>query len=141
MHDNIVVKQKVNAPADKVWSALTDKAQMKEWYFDIPDFSAEPHTQFSFYAGSQNDQYHHQGEVIEVIPQQKLKHSWAYPDISKEKTIVKWELQPEGDGTVVTLTHKGIENLDHLGKDFTHASFENGWKEILTKNLKSYVER
>lgn len=141
MHDNVVVKQRVNAPVERVWNAITDKSQMREWYFDIPDFAPEPHTEFAFYAGSEEDQYHHHCEVLEVVPQQKLKHTWAYPEISKDKTLVKWELQPDGDGTMVTLTHKGLENFDHLGKDFQHESFENGWNEIVTKNLKSFVEK
>lgn len=140
MHDNVIVKEKVNAPVEKVWNALTDKVQMKEWYFDIPDFAPELHTEFSFYGGSQDDKYHHHCEILEVAPQQKLKHTWTYPEISKEKTLVKWELEKDGDGTVVTLTHKGLENFDHLGKDFSHQSFENGWSEIVGKSLKSFVE-
>ena len=26
-----------NAPVERVWSAITDKDQMKQWYFDSPD--------------------------------------------------------------------------------------------------------
>lgn len=141
MHDNVVVKQKVNAPVEKVWSALTDKAQMKEWYFDIPDFVAEPHTEFAFYGGSESDNYHHHCEVLEVIPNEKLKHTWSYPEISKEKTLVRWELEKDGDGTMVTLTHKGLENFDHLGKDFEVESFNQGWNEIVGQSLKEFVEK
>ena len=141
MHDNVVVKQRVNAPVEKVWSAITDTAQMKEWYFDIPDFKAEPHTEFAFWGGSEDQQFHHHGEVLEVIPHQKLKHTWTYPEISKEKTLVRWELESDGDGTVVTLTHKGIENFNHLGQDFQHSSFEEGWKDIVGRSLKEYVEK
>ena len=110
---------------------------MKEWYFDIPDFVAEPHTEFAFYGGGE---HHHHCEVLEVVPQQKLKHTWTYPEISKEKTLVLWELEPDGEGTLVTLTHKGLENFEHLGQEFQHESFENGWNEIVTKNLKKFVE-
>ncbi len=28
----------INEPAAKFWKTLTDEIQMKEWYFDIPDF-------------------------------------------------------------------------------------------------------
>ena len=140
MHDNVVVKQRVNAPVEKVWNAITDKSQMKEWYFDIPDFNPQPHTEFAFWGGSEEDRYHHHCEVLEVVPNEKLKHTWSYPEISKEKTLVKWELQADGEGTLVTLTHKGLENFNHLGKDFEHQSFENGWNEIVTKSLKDFVE-
>lgn len=30
MHSNVIIKQKVNAPVDKVWDAITVKDQLKE---------------------------------------------------------------------------------------------------------------
>ena len=141
MHDNVIVKQRVNAPVEKVWNAITDKEQMKEWYFDIPDFELAVHNEFNFYEPGGENKFHHHGEILEVIPNTKLKHSWSYPEFSKEKTLVKWELEPDGASTNVTLTHKGLENFDHLGKDFAHESFEAGWNEIVGKSLKDYVEK
>ena len=140
MHDNVVIKQRVNAPIAKVWSALTDSSQMKNWYFDIPDFELKEGNAFNFYEPGDERKFHHHCEIAEVVPQEKLKHSWTYPDISKEKTIVKWELQPENDGTVITLTHKGLENFHHLGEDFYPESFKKGWEEIIGSSLKNYVE-
>ena len=140
MHNNVIVKQRINAPVDKVWNAITDKALMKKWYFDIPDFELQKNHKFNFFEPGDQKKFHHQGEILEVIPQQKLKHSWTYPEFSKDKTLVKWELQQEEDATVVTLTHKGLENFDHLGKEFSRNSFEEGWKEIIEKSLKQFVE-
>ena len=141
MHENVVVKQKINAPLEQVWNAITDKNAVKEWYFDIPDFNAAENSVFSFYGGSEDEQYHHLCEVVENVPQKKFKHTWTYPEISKEKTIVRWELEPDGEGTVVNLTHKGLENFEHLGNDFQVESFENGWNGIIGKSLKEYVEK
>lgn len=141
MHENVVFKQKVSASAEKVWSALTDKLQMKEWYFVIPDFELGVHKEFNFFEPGAENKYHHHCEILEIIPHQKLKHTWTYPELSKEKTIVKWELEGEDDGTVVKLTHKGLENLAHLGNDFQKESFTNGWTEIIGKNLKEFVEK
>lgn len=76
-----------------------------------------------------------------MIPNVKLKHTWSYPEFSKEKTIVKWRLEEADGGTLVTLTHKGLENLNHLGNDFRRESFEEGWNEIVGKNLKEFVEK
>jgi len=140
MHDNVIVKQKVNATVDKVWNAITDRSQMKEWYFDIPDFELKNHNEFNFYEPGNQQKYHHHGEILEIIPEQKLKHSWCYPEFSKEKTIVKWELKPEGNSTMVTLTHKGLENFEHLGDEFSKKSFEQGWKEIVGDSLKKFIE-
>lgn len=140
MHDNVIVKQRFNAHPEKVWKAITNKEEMKKWYFDIPDFKLELHNEFSFYESDEEKKYHHHGEILEIIPEKKLKHSWSYPDISKEKTLVKWEIEADGEGTSLTLTHKGIENFEHLGKDFSHHNFEEGWKEIVSKSLKEFIE-
>ena len=140
MHDNVTVTQRVSAPVEKVWSAITEKSEMKEWYFDIPDFELKQHNEFNFFEPGDQQKYHHHGGILEIIPQQKLKHTWSYPEFSKEKTIVKWELEKDGEETLVTLTHKGLENFGHLGNEFQKESFEKGWKEILGESLKKYFE-
>lgn len=141
MHENVKVSVMVNAPVEKVWNALTEKEEMKKWYFDISDFELKEGNAFNFYEPGEERKYHHHCEIVEIIPQKKLKHSWMYPDISKEKTLVKWELSPENGGTKITLTHKGLENFQHLGKDFQIESFQKGWEEILGKSLKNFVEK
>lgn len=141
MHDNVEVKQRVNAPADEVWGALTNKGKMKEWYFDIPDFELASHKEFNFYEPGNACKYHHHCEILEIVPNEKLKHTWSYPEFSKEKTIVRWKLEPDGEGTLVTLTHKGLENLYHLGNDFQKESFEAGWNAIVGQSLKNYLEK
>lgn len=52
MESQTVVQEVIyNAPVEKVWQALTDKDQMKQWYFDIPDFNTAPGSRFDFYEG------------------------------------------------------------------------------------------
>ena len=87
MHENVVFKQKVNAPLEKVWSALTDKAQMKEWYFDIPDFQLDVHNEFNFYEPGGEKKYHHRGEILEVIPHQKLNPPGLIRNFLKKKRL------------------------------------------------------
>jgi hypothetical protein len=41
---------------------------------------------------------------------------------------------------VVTITHKGLENFQHLGKDFSAESFIEGWNNIVGKSLRDFVE-
>ena len=141
MHEHVDVKKELNAPVEKVWQALTDKAQMNKWYFDIPDFELETHKEFNFYEPGDAQKYHHLCEILEIIAERKLKHTWTYPELSKDKSIVKWELEEDSGKTLVKITHKGLENFKHLGTDFQKESFNNGWTEILGKNLKEFVEQ
>lgn len=48
-----IIERTFNAPIPKVWKALTDHEQMKEWYFDIPDFKPEIDYEFQFLAGEE----------------------------------------------------------------------------------------
>lgn len=141
MSTPITVQYKINAPAEKIWKALTDKNEMKSWYFDIQDFALEIGKEFNFYEPGGENKYHHQGEILEIIPNQKLKHTWSYPDFSALKTIVTWELLPEDGQTLVKLTHENIENFKDLGDGFSRDSFTQGWNTILGQSLKEYVEK
>lgn len=142
MNTPIIIQYKIDAPAEKVWKALTDKNEMKSWYFDIQDFELETGKEFSFYEPGGAKEYYHQCEILEIVPNRKLKHSWAYPDFSKLKTIVTWELLPENEGTLVRLTHEGIEGFEALeDKSFSRESFTEGWNGIIGKSLKGYLEK
>ncbi|HAO26911.1 MAG TPA: SRPBCC domain-containing protein, partial [Chryseobacterium indologenes] len=88
MNTPIIVQYEIEAPVDKVWKALTDKNEMKFWYFDIPDFVAEAGQIFNFFEPGGENKYHHQGEILDILPNQKLKHTWSYPDYSSVKTTV-----------------------------------------------------
>ncbi|GEJ47692.1 SRPBCC domain-containing protein [Chryseobacterium sp. ON_d1] len=140
MSTPITVQYKINASVEKVWKALTDKYEMKSWYFDIQDFDLKSGKVFNFYEPGGANQYHHQGEIIEVIPHHKLKHSWSYPDFSDQKTIVTWELQSEDGQTLVRLTHDNIENFKELGEGFSRENFTKGWNTILGQSLKENIE-
>ena len=41
-HQPLVVERTFNAPVDKVWKAITDKNQIREWFFDIKEFNSNP---------------------------------------------------------------------------------------------------
>lgn len=141
MNTPITVQYKINAPAKKVWKALTDKDEMKSWYFDIQDFELTTGKIFNFYEPGGENKYHHQGEILEIIPNQKLRHTWSYPDFSDQRTTVTWELLSEEDGTSVKLIHEGIENFKDLGEGFSRENFTGGWNSIVGQSLKEYVEK
>lgn len=140
MSHPIIVEQKVNAPAEKVWKALTDIDEMKIWYFDISDFIPETGTVFNFYEPGDERKYHHQAEILEVIPGKKLKHTWFYPEFSDQKTTVTWELYPEGLQTVIRLIHENINAFHNLGENFSEKAFTEGWTQITEQSLKRYLE-
>ncbi|MGE5797114.1 MAG: SRPBCC family protein [Ignavibacteria bacterium] len=130
----------LNAPVSKVWKALTDKTQMKRWYFDIAEFEAETGFKFQFYGeGLNGEKYLHLCKIIEVIPEKKLSYSWRYENYPGS-SLVTFELFPAENKTRLKLTYEGIESFGSNNPDFAKKSFEMGWTEIIGKSIKDFVE-
>ncbi|HEY8928743.1 MAG TPA: SRPBCC domain-containing protein [Mucilaginibacter sp.] len=134
-----VIERTYNAPAERVWRAITDKDKMKEWYFDLKEFKPEVGFEFEFEGGPPEKTYLHLCRVTEVVPGKKLTHSWRY-DGYEGNSFVTWEIFAEGDQTRVKLTHAGLETFPPIA-DFARENFQMGWTEIVGKMLKEYVEK
>lgn len=139
-NEPFVIERTFNAPSSKVWQAITDRAQMKEWYFDLADFKAEPGFQFQFEGKTEEQTYVHNCVVKEVIPGRKLSYSWRYEGYEGE-SLVTFELFPEGDKTRLKLTHAGLERFPADNRDFSGESFAEGWNYIIGTSLKGFLEK
>jgi uncharacterized protein YndB with AHSA1/START domain len=136
----VIIERTYNTPVDKVWKALTDRDQMKQWYFDIAAFKPEVGFEFTFNGGKDDKVYVHLCKVTEVIPGNKLKHSWAYKGYDGI-SFVTWELSEEDNSTRVKLTHEGLETFPPDNPDFAKENFVQGWTYILGTSLKNYLEK
>ncbi|HUM67185.1 MAG TPA: SRPBCC domain-containing protein [Chitinophagaceae bacterium] len=134
----IVIERTFNVSPTRLWQALTKSEQMKQWYFDLPGFKAEPGYEFSFYAGRDEKKFLHLCKVIEVIPGKKLTHSWRYDGYPGD-SIVSFELFPEGENTRLRLTHSGLETFGD-NPDFAKSNFVEGWTNIIVKRLQKHLE-
>lgn len=136
----MVVERILNAPADKVWTAITDKSAMKKWYFDLKEFKPVPGFEFQFYGGTEEKQYLHLCKIIEVDPGKKLTHSWKYDGFAGE-SYVTFELFEEGNKTKLVLTHEGLETFPQDIPDFKKENFVMGWNDIIGRSLPEYLEK
>ncbi len=139
--EKVIVQSFLNASPERIWRALTNKDEMKNWYFDIPDFKLELHHQFNFYEPGNEKKYHHLCEITEIISERKLQHTWAYPDFSPNKTLVTWEIIAFENGCNLQLSHSGLEKFAHLGEEFSLKNFEEGWEININQSLKDFVEK
>ena len=51
MSNPIIIERVFHAPVHKVWRAITDKDQMKQWYFDLSSLWPEEGQEFTFSCG------------------------------------------------------------------------------------------
>jgi uncharacterized protein YndB with AHSA1/START domain len=71
-----VIERICNAPVAKVWQAMTQYEQMKQWYFDLPGFKPEVGYGFTFTGGPKDGKkYKHVCQVTEAVENQKLRLS------------------------------------------------------------------
>lgn len=133
-----VIEGTYDAPVEKVWKAITDKNQMKEWYFDIESFEPKVGFEFEFEAGEEDRKYRHICKITDVEFQKKLSYSWHYDGIEGH-SYVTFELFPEGNSTRLKLTHEGLESFKTDNPDFKRESFMGGWTYILGTSLKDYL--
>jgi uncharacterized protein YndB with AHSA1/START domain len=87
----IIVEKVLNAPVARVWKAITDKKQMKEWYFDIAEFEPKVGFDFQFEGGNEGRMYLHLCTITEVVENKKLQHTWRFKGY-EGASVVTWEL-------------------------------------------------
>ena len=130
----------LNAPASKVWKAITSKDQMEQWYFDLKEFKPEVGFEFQFEGGPDDRTYTHLCKVTEVIPEKKLSYSWRYDGYPGE-SFVTFELFIEGNQTRLKLTHENPESFGTDNPDFAKENFTEGWEHIIGKSIKEFIEK
>lgn len=137
----VEVEKTYDAPVERVWQAMTDKEQMKQWYFDLDDFKLEKGFRFQFPGqGHKGEQYIHLCTITEIIPQKELQYSWEYEGFSGY-SLVTFALSEDGKKTKLKLTHHGLETFPDHGDDFSWKSFNEGWNYIAKTGLSAFLEK
>ena len=134
----VVIERTYNAPVGRVWKALTDVDQMRQWYFDLKEFRPQVGFEFEFVVEYEGNTYHHLCRVTDVVPEKKIAYTWRYKGEPGD-SLVTFELFPEGDKTRLKLTHEGLETFPKVPA-YARTNFEKGWTEIIGSSLKQYVE-
>jgi uncharacterized protein YndB with AHSA1/START domain len=134
----VMMERTLNAPVARVWSALTDVDQMRQWYFDLKEFRPEVGFEFEFVVEHEGMKYHHLCKITEVIPQKKIAYTWRYKG-EPGNSLVIFELFREEENTRLKLTHTGIDTFPKTPA-YARKKFEAGWTEIIGSDLRQFVE-
>ena len=95
---------RIEAPRERVFALLTEVAQVPRWF---------PITVFEPHLGGRvevvRDGWHAEGEVIEFEPPRVVAYTWDWRNQPLgSRTEVRWELEEDGGGTLVRLSHIGF---------------------------------
>lgn len=136
----------LNAPAERVWRALTDHSEFGQWFrvaMDGPFVIGRPTRGRITYPG-----YEHVTMEIVVRTMDSPRmfafnwHPYAIDpavDYSGEQpTLVEFRLEPIAGGTLLTVTESGFENVPEARRAEAFRMNGGGWAEQV-KNIANHV--
>lgn len=110
--DPIRLERHIAAPPDVVYPYLVDPELTPRWLGVTSVVDATPGGRFML--KSPNTMVA-EGTVVETVPGRKVSFTWGWnghPGIPPGSTLVEIELVPDGDGTLVRLTHSQLDADD-----------------------------
>ena len=134
----VVVERTYNAPAARVWQAISTRDGIKNWFFDLEDFKPEVGVDFWFDVEHEGFKYEHRCRITELVPGKKLAYTWQFKGHEGD-SLVTFELFPDGKKTKLRLTHEGLETFPKLAQ-FAKDKFMEGWTMFIGTELKKFVE-
>ena len=106
----LVFRRRLPHSPATVWSALTDPAKVREWF--MTDVRGEQRAGGRLELVTGPYRMRSVGRVLVWDPPRCYEYEWnvdARPSVPEgETTIVRWELAPADDGTLLTLTHRHL---------------------------------
>lgn len=132
----------IDAPASRVWQALTLPESMKKWM--MPGLKLEILTDWQvgsplLMGGNMNGKdFENRGTVLQYEPEKRLQYSHLssisrLPDRPESYSILNFALHPTGEWTVLTLTLSNFPNESI----YKHLSF---YWNVTLEVLKRWIE-
>ncbi|WP_229266717.1 SRPBCC domain-containing protein [Leptospira sp. severe_002] len=137
---SLTIKRRFKAAPAKVFAAWTQPAQVAKW-FGPPgayDVSAEVDLRvggrYTIHSFCTQDGAPNQisGVYHEVVQDRRLVFTWSFHTAPEHESLVTIEFKPDGDGTLMTLTHEQF--FDEPARD----AHNKGWDAVL-ENLDAYL--
>lgn len=116
----------IKVPSDKVWKALIDPNEIKEWTGARAVMSQKPGTNFKLWGG---DIY---GKNKEMVKNKKIVQEW-YAGKWKEPSVATIEISGKNGKSTIELKHENIPDNEFDG-------ISRGWDDYYFWPLKEYLE-
>jgi uncharacterized protein YndB with AHSA1/START domain len=137
---SLAIKRRLKAPPAKVFAAWCDPEKVKRWMGpgEGKALSVECDLRvggrYRWVMQSADGEIHDvSGVYREVVADEKLVFTWAWKTTPERESLVTVLLKPDGDGTLLTLTHEQF--FDEAARD----RHQYGWNSALDKLETSLV--
>ena len=106
----IVFRRRLSHPPEVVWRAITDPEELSRWH--LTDASVDGRVGGLVRLTRASQHFEVTGKVLTWDPPRVFEHEWKVApgphSAAGEDAIIRWELRPEGEGTVLTLSHREL---------------------------------
>ncbi|MEK9613918.1 MAG: SRPBCC domain-containing protein [Flavobacteriaceae bacterium] len=134
----IQFQKQIPVSRDKLWSALTELDQMRQWYFkELKDFEPEVGFETSFTFEYQGKKFTHQWRVYEVLPLDRISYHWKYQEYEGD-SIVSFELEEAPQGVLLRLEAHILKPFPPL-EEFSQKNMEEGWRNLIEDRLTPFL--
>jgi len=116
----------IAAPATRVWEALTDPAQIKQYMWGAEAISDWKRGSSLIYRGEwEGKSYEDKGTILEIDPPRRLRTNYYSPlsgkaDAPENYAEVTYALAPEAGGTKLTVTQTNVEDEEAKARSETN---------------------
>ena len=145
----LIVKNEItiNAPASKVWDALTNPEQTKKYMFGCETVSDWKKGSSLLWKGSYEgkEMVFVKGDIVDIQPGKFLAYTVIDPnnktleDIPENYLTVACSLSEENNQTVLTITQGDYSKVGDGENRYKHTIDGGGWQPIL-EEIKKLVE-
>ena len=121
------------ASPDTVWSYLTEKDKLAEWFHPSDKDLSEGQTYALLADAADVNSKVCWGEVLQATKPSLLRYTFTIKPIGDAVTTVTWHLESAAGGTRVTLSHEGIGEAGGEMALGLLMALEEGWDKHFVK--------
>jgi len=144
MKNNLAAKSTIliNSSVEKVWTALTDKDMIKQYFFGTEAISEWKEGSSIIFKGTwyNNVEYEDKGYILKIVPNSLISYSYwsnlsGLADRIENYQNITYELFQQDSGTLVVVTQ------DNIDTEEKKSHYEvNIWRVVL-EGLKKLLEK
>lgn len=136
----ILIEQDFTVSATRLWSALTEPDEMRQWFFpQMADFKAEEGFYTDFLISNEGRNFTHEWTVVEVIPFEKITVRWQFSEYPGDSHVT-FSITKSPMGSQLKLQTTVFEDFPDDVPEFRRESGVGGWKYFIQESLPSYFQ-
>lgn len=141
----------IDASPEVVYEVVSSPEHITKWYVDDAAYETSPGSSGHFAFGSAERRFTVPMTVVEAIPASRFSFRWIAPPAPElrpvgatltadDSLLVTFELVPQGDGTLLTVTESGMRELgwEAAVLENYYNDHAEGWMTLLAR-LQSYT--